>query len=310
MSADPGMKNLRGLHLLLTYGCTSACDHCFVYGSPRSDVVFTIAQVKELIRQAREVPSITTFYFEGGEPFLYYALLVEGIRLARAAGYDCGIVSNAFWAVSVEDALLYLRPLAELGIVDLSLSDDELHRDPDSPYRAENARIAAEKLGMPVGKICLEPPHVVKSDKRGGEPIIGGGILFKGRAADNLTADLPTKPAGLFTECYEEDFRDVRRVHVDPFGWTHICQGITPGNLFEKPLKEIIADYDPQQEPIIGPILRGGPIALAREYSVDAGERFVDACQMCFLTRRALLDRFPNKIAPRRVYGLTPDAKQ
>jgi len=310
MSAKPGMDNLSGLHLLLTYGCTSACDHCFVYGSPKSDLVFTVAQLKEVIRQAKEVPSVTTFYVEGGEPFLYYVHLLESVRLTRAAGYECGIVTNSYWATSIEDAEIYLRPFVELGISDLSVSDDELHFDPDSPSLAKNAYRAAENLGIPIGSICLESPTVVQSGERGGEPVVGGGVLFKGRAADILTKDLPKRPASSFTSCDEEDFNDVKRVHIDPLGWAHICQGVPAGNLFEKPLKDIVADYDPENDPIIGPLVRGGPAELAKLYSVDGGQGFVDACHMCFLTRRALIDRFPNNLAPRRLYGLTPDSEQ
>gem|GEM_PF-4275015 len=39
------MSNLSGLHLLLTYGCTFTCDHCFVYGSPKSDLVFVVLPI-------------------------------------------------------------------------------------------------------------------------------------------------------------------------------------------------------------------------------------------------------------------------
>lgn len=307
---NPGMRNLAGLHLLLTYGCTSSCDHCFVYGSPRSDQVFTIAQLQEIIRQARDVPSVKAFCFEGGEPFLYYAHLLEGVRLVRSAGYRCLIVTNSFWASSVEDAEVYLRPLADLGIADFSVSDDELHADPDSPNRARFARQAAENLGIPAGSICIEVPQALSSEARGGNPILGGNVVFKGRAVDTLTENLPTRPAASFTSCEQEDFLDVGRVHLDPLGWVHICQGVVAGNLWQKTLKQIIAEYDPEKEPIIGPLSRGGPVELAKQYSIDVGERFVDACHMCFLLRRELLERFPDKLAPRRVYGLTEDARQ
>ena len=310
MSDHQGLRNLSGLHILLTYGCVSACDHCFVYGSPRSTEVFTLKRIREIISQAREVPSITTFYFEGGEPFLYYPLLIESIRLAREAGYECGIVTNGYWASSVEDAELNLRPLKDLGICDLSISDDPYHYDPEGPNPTKNAHQAAENLGLPVGKICIEPANIIKSEARGGEPVVGGGVLFKGRAADNLTEGLPRRPANSFTCCDEENFYEVGRVHIDPLGWTHICQGITAGNVFHKPLQNIIADYDPDAEPIIGPLARGGPVELAKQHQVEVGKTFVDACHMCFMIRRALIDRFPEKLAPRRLYGLTPDSQQ
>lgn len=67
-------------------------------------------------------------YFEGGEPFLFYPLLLEGLRLVRAAGFDAGFVSNGYWATSVEDGLHWLCPIRDLNIVDFSVSDDEFHR--------------------------------------------------------------------------------------------------------------------------------------------------------------------------------------
>ena len=60
---------LTGLHLLLTYQCTFECEHCFVWGSPRQSGVMNLAQLHEVLRQAREVDGLDWIYFEGGEPF-------------------------------------------------------------------------------------------------------------------------------------------------------------------------------------------------------------------------------------------------
>ena len=53
-----------------------------------------------------------------------------------------------------------------------------------------------------------------------------------------------------------------------------------------------------------GPLSRGGPVALAKEYGVELDAEFVDECHYCTLVRRALIDRFPQYLAPRQVYGL------
>src|SRR5512142_2531583 len=125
---------LSGVHFLLTYKCTYECDHCFLYCSPNAEGVFTFEGVKAALKQAKEVPSIDSVYFEGGEAFLYYPLLLESVRQAKQLGFSVGIVSNAYWATSEADAMLWLRPLAELGIDDLSVSDDIFHSgdDPNS----------------------------------------------------------------------------------------------------------------------------------------------------------------------------------
>ena len=45
---------LEGLHILLTYQCTSECDHCFVWGSPRQTGTLTFAQIEQILGQAKD----------------------------------------------------------------------------------------------------------------------------------------------------------------------------------------------------------------------------------------------------------------
>ena len=76
---------LSGLHLLLTYQCTFECDHCFVWGSPRQRGVLSLAQIEDVLDQAKEA-GVESVYFEGGEPFLYCASMVEGISTRARNG--------------------------------------------------------------------------------------------------------------------------------------------------------------------------------------------------------------------------------
>jgi hypothetical protein len=74
--------------------------------------------------------------------------------------------------------------------------------------------------------------------------------------------------------------------------------------VWKRPLSELVRDYDPDAHPICGPLLRGGPAELAREYDFPCEEGYIDACHLCFAVRLALIDRFPEFLAPRQVYGL------
>ena len=80
---------LSGLHILLTYQCTFECDHCFVWGGPHQRGVLRLEQVEEILEQAKEA-GVESVYFEGGEPFLYYALLVKGVHRAAEMGFSVG----------------------------------------------------------------------------------------------------------------------------------------------------------------------------------------------------------------------------
>ena len=119
---------LSGLHLLLSYQCTYECDHCFVFGSPSQTGVMTLAGIRHILDEALTCPSVKSIYFEGGEPFLYYPVLIQGVAEAKQRGFEVGIVSNAFWATCLEDAKEWLRPLAG-KICDLSVSSDLFHAD-------------------------------------------------------------------------------------------------------------------------------------------------------------------------------------
>jgi hypothetical protein len=76
------------------------------------------------------------------------------------------------------------------------------------------------------------------------------------------------------------------------------------GNLWEKPLRELLATYDPDAHPIAGPLLRGGPARLAEEHRIPHEGGYVDSCHFCYSMRKALIERFPEHLAPRQAYGL------
>jgi hypothetical protein len=282
---------LTGLHFLLTYRCTHQCDHCFVYSGPGAPGTFTLAQIRSVLEEAERIGSIEWIYFEGGEPFLYYPLLLAGAREARERGFRVGLVTNAYWAETVEDAEIWLRPFEEIGVEDLTVSDDALHHGETEESPAKRAMNAAGRLGLAIRAICTEAPEV--SDD----------VRFRGRAADELIDGRPRRPVADFTECPDEDFRDPGRVHLDAYGNVHLCQGILLGNMWEAPLSKLVAEYDPEAHPVIGPLLRGGPARLAAEHGLDTEETYVSACHLCHRTRDRLLDSLPGHLGPPQVYG-------
>jgi len=298
---------LSEIHFLLTYRCNFECDHCFLYSSPSTSGTFTIQQVDDVLEQALKIGTIEMIYFEGGEPTQYYPLLLESIRRAHQKGFQVGIVTNAYLALSEEDANLWIRPLAEAGLTELSVSNDSFHYGEDQENPAAIARDVGQKLNLNAYPICIDPPEILEgTDQEGekGRSLIGGGAKFRGRAADILTDGLPTRPWKDLQECPYEDLLTPSRVHVDSYGNVQICQGISLGNFWEKPLSEIMASYHPDQHPICGPLHQGGPAELVRSLKIEPGEEYVDECHLCFLTRRDLIDRFPQYLAPRQVYGL------
>jgi hypothetical protein len=93
-------------------------------------------------------------------------------------------------------------------------------------------------------------------------------------------------------------------VHIDCFGNTQICQGLSIGNFWNKSLSELISEYNPEEHPICGPLIKGGPAQLVKEYNLEHEEEYVDECHLCYLARKSLLDKFPQYLGPQQVYGL------
>jgi len=267
-------------------------------------------QIREVLDEAKKIGTVEWIYFEGGEPFLYYPVMLEGLWLAKEMGFKIGIVTNTYWVTSEEDAELWLKPISELGLDFLSVSDDEFHFGEEEDTPAKHAVAAAKKLGIPVGAICIEKPSIdLGPVKDKGEPVVEGGALLRGRAVEKLTEDLPKRSWEEFKECNAEELRNPKRVHVDSYGWVHICQGIVMGNMWEEPLSVLVENYDAESHPICGPLLKGGPVQLIEDYDLEHEDEYITACHICYLMRHALLERFPEYLAPRQVYGLDKNAK-
>jgi len=299
---------LDGIHFLVTYRCTYACDHCFVWGSPDAEGTMTLAQLTSAIDQAAEC-GIGSVYFEGGEPMLAYPIVLAAAAHARRRGLEWGMVSNCYWATSVEDAKVWLAPFVDLGISDLSLSSYAYFVEDADEECLRNAVLAARELGLPMGVLevgaaaCLDIPGLSL-----GEDV--GEIMCRGRAAVELAPGRAARPPETLVTCPFEDFAAPGRAHIGGDGELQLCQGISAGNVFaggaHGGLAGVLESYDPARRPIVAEILAGGPWALAQAHG-HAPRRalYADECHLCYEVRCALRERFPDVLAPAQCYGLT-----
>ncbi len=293
---------LAGIHILLTYTCNLKCDHCFLYSSTTARGTMTSDQIARLLREAKKIGSVQEIFFEGGEPFLFYPLMIEGVRMAKDMGFKVGIVTNGYWATDPKDSELWLKPLARLGIFDLTVSDDELHYGKDLLRPSKCAVEVATKLGLPVHTICKTKPEIRTA--QGGGVEISGGTKLKGRAVEKFASELPVRNWKDFVKCPYEELADPKRVHIDCYGNVQVCQGISIGNCWETPLSELFRKYNPGKHPICGPLIKGGPAFLVREHALSVDEKYVDECHLCYVARLALLKKFPEHLSPKQVYGI------
>ena len=269
---------LTSLHFLVTYACNFECDHCFLHCGPRARGTFTAQHLAAVLTRAAEVGTITGVSFEGGEPMLYYPLVLKAVSRAAGLGFKADIVTNAYWATSKGDAEVWLRPLAAAGLATLTISDDSLHYGERRGEHAACVEAACRSLGIAVSVLRKERPSAAIAAEGSPATLVAGGIKFRGRAADRLTEGLPRRSWADLTRCPHEDLRYPKRIHVDCHGHLHLCQGLCMGNCFERPLARILGEYDAEAHPIAGPL---------------------DECHMCYRLRQTLLEQFGQYLAPR-----------
>lgn len=296
---------LKGVHFLLTYRCNWECDHCFVWGSPDAKGVFTLSGIRNILTEAKKMGTVSNISVEGGEPFLYYPIMVKAVEEAVKFGFHVEVLSNCYWASCPDDAVEWLLPLAEAKDVKLSLSSDLYHGEVWDIEEVRNAAKAARTLNMEAGIIAVKYPSAETSCPKEIEGIEVGlwELMYRGRAATELTKEANKKHWREFTKCPYEDFANQGRVHVDPLGYVHVCQGISIGNAWRKPLSEIVEEYDPSKNPILEALIRGGPAALVEKSDLPHGEFYADACHLCYGARCMLRNRYPKTLVPDQMYG-------
>ena len=261
----------------------------------------TLSQIRGVIGDAAKLG--TTFvYFEGGEPTLAYPVLLEAAAAAREAGLDWGLVTNCYWATSVDDAAVWLRPPKDLGIADLSLSSYAYFAQDADEEKLRCAAIAAQELELPMAVLevgaaaCLDLPGLCLGDV--------GEVMHKGRAAEELAPGRATRPPQELVTCPFEDFAEPGRCHLGADGELQLCQGISAGNVWKDGLAGVLSRLRALDEAVVREILQGGPWALAEAYGHrPLRDLYADECHLCYEVRKALRPALPEVLAPAQCYG-------
>jgi len=282
------------------------CDHCFVWGKPEARGTFSLTQIKNILTEAKELGTVEHVSIEGGEPFLHYPLIVKTVKEAVALGFRVEVLTNCYWATCEENAMEWILPLAEAKNVELTVSSDLYHGENWVTEEVKNALKIAKALGIKTGILSIKYPDATTQPPSEIENVKVGlyDLMLRGRAFSKLVEKASKKPWREFTKCPYENFVEQERVHIDPFGYTHVCQGISIGNAWRKPFSKIIKEYNPYTNPILKPLIHGGPAALVEKFSLPLEGDYGDACHLCYASRLMLRERYPEILAPDQMYGV------
>ena len=295
------------LHILLTYNCSLRCNHCYVFSSPRVAGKISLSQVSCILNEAQNLTNLDFIYFGGGEPFTQFPLLLKAVHYARQHGFEVGVVTNGYFARSVDTGIRYLRPLADMGVSEICISNDFHHyKDPESSP-AIRALEAAQKLNIATKWAYIPQPGKGKIDIENinsAVEVLELRLMFTGRAAETMIEDLHFSGWNSFNRCPLGDLDQSVQYYIDAYGYVQVCPGIAIGNAWERPLHYLIEEFDSRRHVILQSLLDGGPSKLIQNLSIQPDREYVDACHCCYSIRRELIDQYPDQLAPRQVYGL------
>ena len=292
MKLSPYM-NLDRIEFVVTYQCSGRCKHCSLGhdlnradGPPHIDPVYAVRAIERLA-ELFPITSVMTF---GGEPLLY----ADVVSAIHAAATRCGIgarqlITNGYFTKSDDRRLQVAADLQKAGVNNLLLSVDVFHQEAIAVAEVHAFARHLVEAGLP--DVSLQPAWVVN---RGHDnpynakteellalfgdlsiPVSGGNDIFMaGNAAENL-ADYYDKPClNMADTCgsmpYTEPLDDITSLSLVPNGDVMIC-GFAIGNIYNEDIGDIVARYNPHENPWMAALLKGGVgdlVRLAQEKGV------------------------------------------
>jgi hypothetical protein len=105
-----------------------------------------IEDARRWIMDAARIPIIKHVNFTGGEPFLFQDEHAELFALCRSLGFGTRVVTNGFWAPTVDAGLKVLSRMKEAGLSELNFSADIFHLEFLAPKTLRNALECARQL--------------------------------------------------------------------------------------------------------------------------------------------------------------------
>ncbi len=116
-----------GIAFLYSYKCNFECRHCSVGAGPYYSEVLPLEYLGKALREATDIASIQVVVATGGEPTLFPKHLEFLIKTASDFGFVTRVVTNAWWANTLERARRYVRRWRSLGLEELNISFDDFH---------------------------------------------------------------------------------------------------------------------------------------------------------------------------------------
>lgn len=237
----------------------------------------------ETLKQALETvagwPRPPEVHLTGGEPFLHFELLLEGVRMAAGLGVTCYVETGASWCLDQAEATERFRNLRQAGLQAVLISCSPFHAERIPPIRTLQAVEAAQEV-FGSGRVIVYLPEFLEIVQRfdlerptpvaryeemfgreeAGRILWGGyGIISGGRSGYKLGHLVECRPPEVFAE---EDCSGnillAHHSHMDLYGnyIPAFCGGLTAADWrAEDPLQR-------PYPPLVELLIEQGPYGL------------------------------------------------
>ncbi|MHA1449642.1 MAG: radical SAM protein [Candidatus Hodarchaeales archaeon] len=322
---------LKSIDLLITFECPAKCSHCSYKAGPLRKGHMTAVDINLYLAESTIYHQIQSITIHGGEPFLYYDLMLHAVKRAEQLGISrVGVITNSFWAKTGEIAGSKLAALKKAGLTSITFSTDVFHQQYIPVEYVENAVLAAAQIKIDqiyVDSYYLENQNDPDNFNDQTDTLLKRlnrfrkldnvifnkyKVVFEGRAAE-LPERVINRELIPFGKCplpfwMEGDFNNPETVEIDHEGNVTLCPGICIGNAKDNSLEEILKSHDLQKHPVLSLVAEHGPVGLyklAKEHGLRFERGYVDECHLCYEMRRFLHIEFPRHLAPAACYQQT-----
>ena len=177
------------LTLITTYKCSAACNNCCFECNPRRKEKLPLSTAISHIDYAvSKYKSLMIVVLTGGECFLDTDYLLTLISYIHTRNLLCRVVTNCFWAKSLDIALNILSLCKNAGLNEINISTGDDHLEYISITNIKNAIYAAVKLDFTVVvNIESGPDRIFKVDELLKDPEIAKFVSIKASNSNKLT---------------------------------------------------------------------------------------------------------------------------
>jgi hypothetical protein len=273
--------------------------------------------LREVLEAVTTWPRTPQVHFTGGEPFLHFELLLEGVRMAAQLGITSYVETSAQWCLDQREAVERFETLKNAGLHAVLISCSPFHAEKIPPVRTlEAVRAALEVFGsegvilyLPdflrvIQAFDLERPtpltrYEEEFGAEGARRILwqGYSIISGGRSGYELGHIAPRHGAEAFVQAdCALDILYAHHSHLDLYGnyISGFCGGLSVGDWHDLP--QLRRDFSEGSYPALIEILvERGPYGLFELARTSYGYRpvpegYAGKCHLCVDARRHLFE--------------------